>query len=552
MSIGTPHPQKPTPAGAGHPVYTPTESPPHHTTEYTGIMRWLTTVDHKLIGIMYLWLALFAAVAGGAMAGGIRAQLAFPDGIGGERLMTPEFFNQLTAMHASFMIFFTIIPAFAGFGNYLIPILIGARDMAFPKMNAFAFWLLIPGMAIMLASFGFGASQAGWTAYPPLAGSQYSPFAGMDMWIFGVHLAGASSILAAINFIVTMTTMRAPGMKWFRMPLFCWATLVTSWMVLVGTPVLAGAVTMLLTDRMFGTGFFNPAQGGDPLLYQHLFWFYSHPAVYIMILPGFGIVSHVLASFSNKRIFGYKGMVYATAFIAVVGFLVWGHHMFSAGMEPWLRVYFSFMSMLVAVPTGIKVFSWLATIWGGSIQFTTSMLFALGFLGLFTIGGISGVFLANVPFDIQVHDTYFVVAHLHYVLFGGSAFTLLAGTYFWFPKMTGKYLSERLGKVIFWLMFIGMNLTFMPMHWLGIAGMARRIYTYREEFTALNQFVSMGYLLMLVGGLLLVGNIIYTVAIARRTAGNDVWGVNQTQQTLDWETTSPPVPHNFDRIPRIA
>ncbi|CAN5503298.1 cytochrome c oxidase subunit I [soil metagenome] len=555
MSIVLPDPESQKSTAADPIIYIPTEPAHHKTTEYRGIMRWLTTVDHKLIGVMYLWFALFAAIVGGALAGAIRAQLAMPHGLTGDptkTLVPAEFFNQFIGMHATFMIFFAVIPAFGGFANYFVPLLIGARDMAFPKMNAFAFWLLVAAMLFMLGSFEFGAAPAGWTSYMPLSGKTYTPGAGMDMWIFGLHLAGMSSIMGAINFIVTMATMRAPGMKWFKMPLFNWAVLVQSWMVLVGTPALAAVLTMLLTDRLFGTGFFNPAKGGDPLLYQHLFWFYSHPAVYIMILPGFGMVSHVLASFAQKPIFGYKGMVYATAFIGIIGFLVWGHHMFAAGMEPWLRAYFSFMTMLIAIPTGVKVFSWLATIWGGSIRFTTAMMFALGFIGLFTIGGISGVFLANVPFDIQVHDSYFVVAHIHYVLFGGSMMTIFSGIYYWFPKMSGRYLSETIGRKVFWLIFLGMNLTFMPMHWLGIAGMARRIYTYRPEFHMLNMIVSSGYLLMLAGGLLFLGNVLYTLMAKKRTAGKDPWNVNQVQCTLDWETTSPPAPHNFDRLPRIV
>lgn len=538
--------------GQGGGIYAPSELAPHKTKEYTGILRWLTTVDHKLIGVMYLWFALFSATVGGALAGGLRAQLAFPDGINGVPLMSPEFYNQLIGMHATFMLFFVLIPAFAGFANYFVPLLIGARDMAFPKLNAFAFWLLIPSAALMLASFGWGSNAAGWTLYPPLSNRTYSPNPGVDMWIFGVHLAGVSSILGSINFITTMATMRAPGMKWFKMPLFNWTVMVQSWMVLIGTPVLAGVITMLLTDRLLGTGFFDPVMGGDPLLYQHLFWFYSHPAVYIMILPGFGIISHVLASFAGKQIFGYKGMVYATAFIAVIGFLVWGHHMFSAGMEPWLRAYFSFMTMVIAVPTGVKIFSWLATIWGGSIRFTVSMMYALGFIALFTIGGVSGVFLANIPIDIQVHDTYFVVAHFHYVMVGGSVMTILAGLYYWFPKMSGRFLSEKIGKLVFWMIFFGLNITFMPMHWLGIAGMARRIYTYRPEFLALNQLVSAGYLLMLLGGCILIADIFYRLIAVKRDAPSDTWNVNDTQQTLDWETTSPPAPHNFERIPRIS
>ncbi|MCC6546072.1 cytochrome c oxidase subunit I [Candidatus Sumerlaeota bacterium] len=552
MSIATP-PKEPQGGGViDLDVYTPIEEPRTKTTQHKGILRWLTTVDHKMIGVMYLWFAGFSVIFGGALAGLIRTQLAFPNGIGGKPLMTPEYFNQFIGMHATFMMFGFVIPAFAGFGNYVIPIMIGARDMAFPKMNAFAFWILVPSGLLMASSFFFGSIPGGWTSYAPLSTKTYAPNLGVDMWIFAIHLAGVSSILGAINFIVTMSNMRAPGMKWFRMPLFCWATLVTSWLQLIGTPVLAGVVTMLLTDRILDTGFFNPAKGGDPLLYQHLFWFYSHPAVYIMMIPGFGMVSQVIQTFSGRPTFGYKGMVYATAFIGVVGFLVWGHHMFSAGMEPWLRAYFGFMTMLVGVPTGVKIFSWLATLWGGSIRFTTSMMFALGFLGLFTIGGISGVFLANVPFDVQVHDTYFVVAHIHYVMFGGAVMTIFAALYYWFPKMSGRYLSERLGKVIFWLIFTGMNVTFLPMHWLGIAGMARRIYTYRPEFHSLNMIVSSGYLLMLTGGLLLVGNVFYTLLAKRRTAPNDAWGGNEVQNTLEWMTTSPPPAHNFDRVPKIV
>ncbi|MDX2177377.1 MAG: cbb3-type cytochrome c oxidase subunit I [Candidatus Sumerlaeia bacterium] len=515
----------------------------------TGIMRWLTTVDHKLIGVMYCWMALIMGFVGGAMAGAIRGQLSMPFG---QQLITPEFYNQMVSMHASVMLFFVLIPAFAGFGNYFVPLLIGARDMAFPKMNGFAFWMLIPSAILMFTSFLFGSTGAGWTAYPPLSGSQYSPNIGVDMWIFGLHLAGISSVLGAINFITTIANMRAPGMKWFQMPLFAWAWLINSWLILIGTPVLAGALTMLLTDRMFGTGFFNPAKGGDPLLYQHLFWFYSHPAVYIMILPGFGAISHILASFAGKKVFGYKGMVYAISMIGILGFLVWGHHMFATMMAPWLKKFFSIMTMLIAVPTGIKVFSWLATIWGGSIRFTTAMKFALGFIATFTIGGFSGLFLANLPFVIQATDSYFVVAHFHYVMVGGSIMSIFAMTYFWFPKMSGRFLSERVGNWVFWSFMIGLNWTFFPMHWVGIEGMARRIHSYREEFVAINQFISVGYFFMLIAGVLFLGDILYTILKKPRTAPADPWGVNEEQDTLDWKTTSPPAPHNFDRLPKFA
>jgi len=517
---------------------------------HTGIMRWLTTVDHKLIGVMYLWLSLFMALVGGAFAGVIRAQLAVP--IPGKDVVSAAFYNQMIGMHATMMLFFVLIPAFAGFGNYFVPILIGARDMAFPKLNAFSFWLLIPSAILMFTSFAFGATGAGWTGYPPLSNSTYSANMGVDMWVFGLHLAGISSILGAINFITTMANMRAPGMKWFCMPMFCWAWLVNSWLILIGTPVLAGALTMLLTDRMMGTGFFDPARGGDPLLYQHLFWFYSHPAVYIMILPGFGAVSHVLASFSGKKLFGYKGMVYAVAMIGILGFLVWGHHMFTTGMATWLRNFFGFMTMLIAVPTGVKIFSWLATIWGGSIRFTVAMKFALAFIATFTCGGISGLFLANIPFDVQAHDSYFVVAHFHYVMVGGSIMTIFAMTYYWFPKMSGRFLSESRGNLVFWFFLIGLNLTFFPMHVVGIEGMARRIHTYRPEFIEINRLISLGYLFMVLAGVIFVADILHTVMKKPRTAPADPWGVNDIQNTLEWETTSPPAPHNFDRLPRIA
>ncbi len=556
MSVVLPEPGKEERKPAGEQVYTPTEPPPHHSKHYTGILKYLTTVDHKVIGQMYIALALFTAVVGGGMAGLIRAQLAIPEGveIGGEiyNVMTPEFYNETITIHGTIMIFWVIAPFFAGFGNYLVPLLIGARDMAFPKLNAFAFWLLPPGLILMLASYYIGASGAGWTNYPPLSTATYMPTAGMDMWIFGMHLAGVSTILGSINFIVTMTTMRAPGMKWFKMPLFCWATIIVSWMALIGVPVFGGAITMLLTDRLFGTGFFDPAVGGDPLLFQHLFWFYNHPTVYITVLPGFGMISHIMAAFAGKRLFGYKGMVYATALIGILSFLVWGHHMFAAGMEPWLRAYFSFITMIIAVPTGVKVFSWLATIWGGSIRFTVSMMYAMAFIAIFVCGGVTGVFLSNVPFDVQVHDSYFVVAHFHYTYFGGAAMSILGALYFWFPKMTGRYLGEKIGKWIFWFLVLGFNLMFFPMHWLGLAGMARRVYTYRPEFADLNLFISGAYLLLAIGGVLLVGDILYTLIAKKKTAPDDAWDVNDVQNTLEWETSSPPPEYNFAHIPKVA
>lgn len=511
----------------------------------------LTTVDHKKIGLMYLGFALFNSLFGGAFAGFIRAQLFTPDG----QVLSPQLYNQFMTMHGSVMIFFVIIPAMIGFGNYLVPLQIGARDMAFPKINAFSFWINIPAMLLMYGSFFAvgGAAQAGWTSYPPLASREFSQTPGVDMWIFGIHLLGIGSILGAINFIVTILNMRAPGMNLMKMPLFTWTWLVNASMILVATPVLAGAITMLLTDRVFGTGFFRPAEGGDPVLYQHVFWFYSHPAVYIMIVPGFGLISQVLPAFSGKKLFGYKGMVLATSLIGIIGFMVWGHHMFVSGVSPFLRAFFMFMTMIIAVPTGIKIFSWLATIWGGSIRFTTSMMFALGFIALFTIGGMGGVLLAIVPIDVQVHDTYFVVAHFHYVLFGGAVMALLSGIYFYFPKMSGRFLSEKLGKFVFWNFFIGMNLTFFPMHLLGLFGMPRRIYNYaqRPEFTDLNQIATIGYVLMAIGGIVFLIDL-FTSLRKERTANSDAWNINDVQQTLDWTTTSPPPVENFPKIPVVV
>jgi cytochrome c oxidase subunit 1 len=522
-----------------------------HPTFFEKVKEWVTTTDHKKIGIMYLWLSLFVALFGGAFAGLIRAQLFTPQG----HVLSATTYNEMLSMHGTLMIFFVIIPALIGFGNYLVPIQIGARDMAFPKLNAFTFWILIPAAILMFASFFVkgGSLQAGWTGYPPLTSKEFSGTPGVDMWIFGLHLAGISSILGAINFIVTIINMRAPGMTLFKMPLLTWTWLVNASIMLVATPVLAGAISMVLTDRMLGTGFFRPAEGGDPILYQHLFWFYSHPAVYIMMLPGMGLVSMVLPAFAHKKIFGYKGLVYATAGIGIIGFMVWGHHMFSTGIDPKLRMYFAFMTMVIAVPTGIKIFSWLATVWGGTIQFTTAMKFGLAFISLFVIGGMSGVTLAVIPFDVQVHDTYYVVGHLHYVLFGGSVMTILAGLFFYFPKISGRVMSEKLGNLIFWLIFIGMNTTFLPMHWLGIMGMSRRVSSYpqRPEFTFLNQIETFGYVLILAGGILLLYNIFNTLR-KPKNAPPDPWEINDIQKTLEWSVSSPPPAENFKTIPVIS
>jgi cytochrome c oxidase subunit 1 len=515
----------------------------HHANPRKGIFHWLTTVDHKEIGLLYLGFALINLFIGGAMAWAMRAELAMP----GYQLMDGAFFNQMTAMHASVMIFMVIIPAFTGFANYFAPIMIGSPDMAFPRLNNWGFWILPVAELLAISSMFVpgGGIAAGWTAYPPLSNSLYSPGAGVDLWIFTVHLAGASSIMGALNFITTILNMRCPGMGMFRMPLFVWSVLITAWLQLVATPVLAGAITMLLTDRNFGTSFFNPAGGGDPVLFQHIFWFYSHPAVYIMILPGFGIISEVVATMSRKKLFGYTSMVWALVAIAVLGQLVWAHHMYTVGMDITAQFIFMAMTMLIAVPTGIKIFNWLATAWGGAIQFTTAMKFAFGFIFLFTIGGLSGVILASAPVDYMMHDTYYVVAHFHYTMAAGALFTIMCGAYYWYPKMFGRMLNERIGNWHFWLTFIGMNLTFFPMHFLGMMGMPRRIPDYNPMYADLNMLCSLGSFIFGSAQALLIINIIYTQLRGPRAPANP-WGGT----TLEWtHTSSPPSPHNFDKLP---
>ncbi|PIZ31648.1 MAG: cytochrome c oxidase subunit I [Alphaproteobacteria bacterium CG_4_10_14_0_8_um_filter_53_9] len=515
------------------------------TTGKKGFLHYLTTVNHKEIGVMYLMNSLVFFFIGGIMALIIRTELAAP----GHQFVDGAFFNQMTAMHATFMIFFAIIPALIGLGNYFVPIMIGSPDMAFPRLNNWSFWLMPFSGALMLGSLFVpgGSAAAGWTAYPPLTNAAYSQGAGMDMWILAVHIAGASSILGTINFIVTILNMRAPGMSMFKMPLFSWSILITAWLQLVATPVLAGAITMLLTDRHFGTAFFNPAGGGDPVLFQHIFWFYSHPAVYIMILPVFGIVSEVFSVHARKPVFGYNSMVFALAAIAILGQLVWAHHMYSVGMDLTAQLIFMMMTMLIAVPTGIKVFNWLATLWGGSIRFTTAMLFALGFLLLFTIGGLSGVVLASAPVDYMMHDTYYVVAHIHYVFVTGSFFGIMSGLYHWFPKITGRYLSERIGKIHFWLTFISVNITFFPMHFLGMMGMPRRIADYNPIYADLNLLCTIGAMVFGFTQILIIYNVFYSKKYGKKAPAN-AWG----GQTLEWtHTSSPPHEHNFEKIPVV-
>ena len=538
-----------------------------HIQRYTGVMDWLTTVDHKKIGLLYFWFTLFMGIVGGALSGLIRFHLAMPGAtieaiqhahLHGTDVAVNLFsenrhaYNQVMTMHASVMIFFVIIPAFAAFANYLVPIMIGARDMAFPKMNGFAFWLLVPAALLMFTSFftAGGSAAAGWTSYPPLALENAGVNPGQDMWILGVHLAGLSSILGAINFIVTVANMRAPGMGWLQMPLLVWAVFITSLITLTATPVLGSAVTMLLMDRNFGTTFLIASKGGDPLLYQHIFWFYSHPAVYIMILPGFGGISHIFAAFSRKRVFGYFAMVLAIGVIGIIGFSVWAHHMFSVGMPTGLQAFFMYMSFLIGVPTGIKIFSWLATMWGGTIRFTVAMKFACGFISLFTLGGFGGLILALVPVDISLHDTYFVVGHFHFTLVGGSVMLLFGMTYFWWPKMSGRMLDEKVGTLVFWLMFIGVLVAFSTMHISGMLGMARRISVYYEDFRRLNEITTLGYVLSMLGSVIFVGQLVLSYRKPKVTE-NDPWKINDLQGGLEWATSCPPPVYNFEVVPPI-
>src|SRR3954452_7339284 len=458
----------------------------HHGAPH-GWRRWLYATNHKDIGTMYLVFAFTMFMVGGVLAMAIRAELFEP----GLQLVNPQLFNQLTTMHGLIMVFGAIMPAFVGFANWLVPLQIGAADMAFARMNNFSFWLLIPAGLMLVGSFFMpgGAPAAGWTLYAPLT-LQMGP--SMDAGIFAMHILGASSIMGSINIIVTILNMRAPGMTLMKMPMFCWTWLITAYLLIAVMPVLAGAITMTLTDRHFGTTFFNPAGGGDPVMYQHIFWFFGHPEVYIMILPAFGIVSAIIPAFSRKRLFGYTSMVYATASIAILSFIVWAHHMFTTGMPVTGQLFFMYATMLIAVPTGVKVFNWIATMWRGSMTFETPMLFAVGFLFVFTMGGFTGLILAMAPIDIQLQDTYYVVAHFHYVLVAGSLFAMFAGVYYWAPKWTGVMYNERAGKIHFWLSLIFFNVTFFPMHFLGLAGMPRRYADYPAQFTDFNLIATIG------------------------------------------------------------
>jgi len=518
----------------------------HHDHKPAFLLRWLCSTNHKDIGTLYICFAVVGGLVGGILSEIMRAQLNFP----GNHVVTDgQTWNTIITSHGLLMIFFSVMPALiGGFGNWFVPLMIGAPDMAFPRLNNISFWLLPPAFCLIVTGLFMGESGSGWTLYPPLSNATYETGLGMDCTLFSLHLAGASSLLGAINFITTIFNMRAPGMTLHKMPLFVWSVLVTAFLLLLSIPVLAGAITMLICDRNFGTAFFDPQGGGDPVLFQHLFWFFGHPEVYIMIVPGFGIISHVIATFSRKPIFGYLGMAYAMVAIGVIGFVVWAHHMFISGIDVDTRAYFMAATMVIAVPTGIKIFSWIATMWGGSIELKTPMLWAIGFLFVFTVGGVTGVVLANAGIDQVVHNTYYVVAHFHYVLSLGAVFSIFAGFYYWIGKMSGHQYPEFWGKVHFWLTFIGVNLTFFPQHFLGLSGMPRRYPDYPQAFAGWNFVSSIGSYIAFAGFLVFLFGIAQAFARKVRAPANP-WGVGAT--TLEWTLPSPPNFHSYETLPRI-
>ena len=515
----------------------------HHDEIPKGLSRWLYTTNHKDIGTLYLWFSFIMFIIGGAMALVIRAELFQP----GLQLVNPHFFNQMTTVHALVMIFGAIMPGFVGFANWLVPLMIGAPDMALPWMNNWSFWLLPFAGTLLIGSLFLpgGGPAAGWTIYPPLS---IQTGMGMDFTIFAIHLLGMSSILGSINIIATILNMRAPGMTLMKMPLFVWTWLITAFLLLAAMPVLAGAVTMLLTDRHFGTHFFDAAGGGDPLMFQHIFWFFGHPEVYILILPAFGMISAIIPTFARKPLFGYTSMVFATASIAFLSFIVWAHHMYTVGMPLSGELFFMYSTMLIAIPTGVKIFNWLATMWRGSMTFETPMLYAISAVALFTVGGLTGVMMAITPADFQYHDTYFIVAHFHYVIFAGSVLSMFGAVYFWLPKWTGHMYNETLGKWHFWLTVIAFNVTFFPQHFLGFAGMPRRIPDYAQQFTEFNMVSSIGAFVLGFSQILLLINVVRTIK-AGQPASDQVW---EGAEGLEWTLPSPTPYHTFVTPPKVS